>query len=118
MEKHICEKRQSMYMAVKSSAEYYPNNTALRYMFRSFSYKHLLKRINQFAFELKEIGVKKDEPVTVCLPNIPDAVYLFYAINQIGAIANVVHPLFTYEQMRDNLALTKSKYLFCLHSSR
>lgn len=116
MEKHICEKRQSMYMAVKSSAEFYPNNTALRYMFRSFSYKHLLKRINQFAFELKEIGVKKDEPVTVCLPNIPDAVYLFYAINQIGAIANVVHPLFTYGQMRDNLALTKSKYLFCLDS--
>ncbi len=116
MEKHVCKKEQSIYMAVNSSATYYPKNVAIRYMFRHYSYKHLLKRINQFAFELNEIGVKKDEPVTICLPNIPDAVYLLYAINQIGAIANIVHPLFSLTQMKENISLTKSKYLFCLDS--
>ena len=101
-------------MAIKSSAEYFPNNKALVYMKKSFSYTHLLKRINQFAFALKEIGVRKDDPITICLPNIPDAVYLLYAVNQLGAIANIVHPLFTYEQMKENLTKTKSKYLFCM----
>ena len=116
MNKHICEKKQSIYMALKSSAEFFPKHTALIYFNKSFSYSYLLKRVNQFAFALKEIGVKKDDLVTICLPNIPEAVYLLYAINQLGAIANIVHPLFTYEQMEESLNVTKSKYLFALDS--
>ena len=103
-------------MTIKSSAEYFPNNRAMIYMDKSFTYTHLLKRINQFAFALKEIGVKKDDVITICLPNIPDAIYLLYAVNQIGAIANLVHPLFTYKQMKENFVTTKSKYLFALDS--
>lgn len=106
--------KQTIYQMVKDSALAFPKNVALRYMHHSYSYKHVLKRINQFAFELKELGIKKGEPVTVCLPNIPDAVYLLYAISQIGAIANLVHPLFSYAQMEENYEVTKSKYIFVL----
>ncbi len=106
--------KQTIYQMVKDTALSFPKLVALRYMHHSYNYKHVLKRINQFAFELKELGIKKDEPVTVCLPNIPDAVYLLYAISQIGAIANLVHPLFSYSQMEENYEVTKSKYVFVL----
>lgn len=114
MEKHICKKEQSLYQAVKSSAEFYPKNVALRYMGHNYKYTHLMKRVHQFAYKLKEIGIEKDEPVTVCLPNIPDAVYLLYALSQIGAIANIVHPLFSYDQMVENIEETKTKHIFVL----
>lgn len=111
------KKEQSLYHVVKNTAEKYPHHVALRYFHHAFSYKHLLKRINQFAYSLKKLGVTKDEPVTICLPNIPDAVYALYAVNQIGAIANIVHPKFSFEQMEENLHLIKSKVLLCLDTS-
>ena len=117
LDKLGCKKEQSIYETILDSATKWPKNTALIYMFHNFNYEHLLKRINQFAYSLKEMGVKKDEIVTVCLPNIPDAVYLLYAINQIGAIANIVHPSYNLPQMEENVSKTKSKLLFCLDLS-
>lgn len=109
-----CLQEQSLYMAVLNSASKCPNRIAFRYYFKAFKYKHLLKRINQFATALKELGVKKDSVVTICLPNIPETLYLFYAVNQIGAIANVVHPLFTYEQMEEAVKKMDCKIVFVL----
>lgn len=112
-----CKKEQTIYETILASATRFGKNNALIYMFHKFNYEHLLRRVNQFAYSLKQLGVKKDEVVTMCLPNIPDAVYLLYAINQIGAIANIVHPSFNYSQMLENVSLTKSKLLFCLDLS-
>lgn len=112
-----CEKKQSIYKTVLASATRWPKNTALIYMNHKFSYEHLLKRINQFAYSLLEAGYKKDEVITVCLPNIPDAIYLLYAINQIGAISNIIHPLYNYSQMLENIKITKSRVLFCLDTT-
>lgn len=112
-----CKKEQSLYQAVLSSATKYPKRIAFRYFNQTYKYSFLLKRINQFAQKLLELGVKKDEPVTICLPNIPDALYLLYSINQIGAIANIVHPLFTFEQMDETLAKIDCKLLFVLDTN-
>ena len=112
-----CKKEQSIYETILSSTNRWPRNTAIIYMGHKFKYEHLLKRINQFARSLKDLGCKKDEIITVCLPNIPDAVYLLYAINQIGCIANIVHPSYNLSQMEENIDKTKSKLLFCLDLS-
>lgn len=109
-----CKKEQSIYETILDSATKWPKNTALIYMNHKFSYAHLLRRVNQFASSLKKLGYKKDDIITVCLPNIPDAVYLLYAINQIGAISNIVHPSYNCSQMEENIAKTKSTILFCL----
>lgn len=112
-----CKKEQSIYEALLATSKKYPHATALRYFNKRFSYQKLLKRVNQFAYCLKQIGIKQDDVVTICLPNIPDAVYLLYSINQIGAIANIVHPLFTYEQMDENLNLVNCNILFTLDTN-
>lgn len=112
-----CKKEQSLYASVKHIADIYPNRIAFRYFFKSFKYKHLLKRINQFSYKLKELGVKEDSIVTICLPNIPEAMYLMYAVNQLGAVANIVHPLFTYEQMEKTLIKMDCHLLFALDTN-
>ena len=91
----------SMYEAVLETARRYPNRTALEYFHMEVSYKDLIKRINRVATALKALGVKKGEPVTVCMPNTPESVYAFYAINEIGAIANMVHPLSSEQEIEE-----------------
>ena len=39
------------------------------------------------------MGHKKGDRVTICMPNCPQTVIMFYAVNLVGGIANMVHPL-------------------------
>ena len=44
-------------------------------------------------FRSVALGIKKGDAVTICLPNVPQAVYLLYALDRIGAVASMIHPL-------------------------
>lgn len=99
---------------VKESAEKNPNNMAYEYYGSNATFKKLMKEIEECARSLKSIGVKKDDIVTVCSPNIPQAVVLFYAINMIGAVSNMIHPLSAEKEIENYLCLSKSKYVFCI----
>lgn len=70
-----------------------PSKTALSFMGKNTSYANMVKMIEKTARALVASGVKKGDYVTVCMPNIPQTVYCFYAINMIGAIASMIHPL-------------------------
>ena len=83
----------SMYDAVKASAEKYPEYTAFTFMGRKTSYRTMVQEIEKCARALKTIGVRENDKVTIALPNCPQAIYMFYAVNLVGAVANMVHPL-------------------------
>lgn len=83
----------TMCQAVMAIAEKYPNNVAFDFMGKSTTYKELVKQIENCAKALRTIGIRENDKVTIAMPNCPQSIYLFYAINQIGAIANMIHPL-------------------------
>lgn len=83
----------SMYEAVAASAEKYPNSIAFDFMGRSTKYRDLVKMIVKCARSLRTIGIRPGDVVTIAMPNCPQAIYMFYAVNLIGGIANMVHPL-------------------------
>ena len=83
----------SMFDAVKKAADQYPDNTAFTFMGRGTSYREMIREIEKCARALKTIGVRENDKVTIALPNCPQAIYMFYAVNLVGAIANMVHPL-------------------------
>lgn len=85
--------RGTMYQAVKKVAEQYPDHTAFTFMGKSTTYKKMMEEIDRCARSLRTIGVREGDRVTIALPNCPQAIYSFYAVNCIGAIANMVHPL-------------------------
>ena len=66
---------------------------ALYFENKSITYKQLLINIRKMITYLKGKGIKKGDIVTVVLPNIPSTVYLFYALDALGVIQNIVHPL-------------------------
>ncbi|MBQ3571770.1 MAG: acyl--CoA ligase, partial [Clostridia bacterium] len=87
---------------------------ALSYMGRSISYKTLKQKILQTANAFVALGVKPGDMVTVCLPNVPQAVYSLYALNYIGAVASMIHPLSAEGEIVFYLNTVKSKYCITL----
>ena len=101
----------SLYKQIKNTATKYPNNFAYRYLGKNVTYKKFIEQIDKAALSFKEMNVKKGDVVTFCMPNIPEVIIGFYALNKIGAIANMVHPLSAEEEIKEALITTKSKYL-------
>ncbi|MBR5559435.1 MAG: AMP-binding protein [Oscillospiraceae bacterium] len=83
----------SLFEAVEQTAQRFPNNIACDFMGRSITYKKLIQRIETCAGALRALGIGEGDRVTIALPNCPQAVCMFYAVNLVGAIANMVHPL-------------------------
>jgi long-chain acyl-CoA synthetase len=83
----------SMVQAVENAAKKYPNDIAFDFMGRSTNYRRMFEQIEKCAKALRTIGVRENDCVTIALPNCPQAIYMFYAVNMVGAIANMIHPL-------------------------
>ena len=106
----------SMYDQVKKSAHLYPNYIAYEYMGKKCLYKDFIEEINEWAKVFHSSGVKHGDIVTISLPNIPNVLVVLYALNKMGAIANMVHPLSSEEEILFSLNSTKSKYLVMLNT--
>ncbi len=65
-------------------------DTALIYFGRKISYAKFFENINRAANAFSALGIKKDDIVAIALPNIPESIYCMYALNKIGAIADMV----------------------------
>ena len=83
----------TMCEAIYRIADKYPNYVAFDFMGKPTTYKELIHNIETCAKALRTIGVRENDKVTIAMPNCPQAIYLFYAVNQVGAIANMIHPL-------------------------
>lgn len=89
----------SMYEQVENIALKHPKNTAFVFMGRSTTYRDMIRHIEACAKSLKTIGVRENDKVTIAMPNCPQAIYMFYAVNMIGGISNMVHPLSSEKEL-------------------
>lgn len=91
---HTLEYKQgSMWEAVNDIAEKYPNYISFVFMGKKTMYAKFAKQVDDCAKALKSIGVNPGDRVTICMPNCPQGIIMFYAVNVVGAIANMIHPL-------------------------
>lgn len=102
----------TMYEAVETISERYPDYVAYDFMGSKTTYKNFIKEINECARALKAIGVQEGEAVTICMPNAPQTMVMFYAVNRVGAIANMVHPLSSEKEIE--FTLRESGSAVCL----
>lgn len=87
---------------------------ALNYFNTRISYNEFFEKIDIASRALMSLGVKPGDIVTVCMPNTPEAVEMFYAINKIGAIADMIHPLSAPNQIKNYLLESKSRILMLI----
>lgn len=98
----------SIYQMLEESAKNHFNLVAIEYMGKNISYKQFLQLIDKCARAFLQMGIKEKDVVTICMPNTPETLISFYAINKIGAIANMIHPLSSEEEIKHYLKETNS----------
>ena len=62
------------------------DNTAILYNDHHWTYRELLAAVNRMAGGLAHLGVRRGERVLLALPNCPEFVISFFAIQKLGAI--------------------------------
>lgn len=88
---------------------YYYNNT--------ISWNQADEMVNCCAAALLANGVRKGDRIIVCAPNMPQCITAIYAINKIGAIASMLHPLSVASEAQYAKELVGAKFAFCFDVS-
>lgn len=104
----------TMYQMIQQTAERYPHNIAYVFMGKQTSYDTFVSRIQAAARGLTQMGIGKGDRVTICMPNSPQALDCFYALNRIGAIPNMIHPLSAAQEIAFYLNVSHSKAILTL----
>ena len=104
----------SMEEFVENTARKYPNYIAYEYYGTQTTYQQFIDKIVAVAKSLKAIGVQEDDRVTICMPNTPEGIISFYAVNMVGAVANMIHPLSSENEIEYYLKLSKSTFIITI----
>ena len=66
--------------------------TALNYYGKKVTYREFFEKVDKAAKAFTALGVKRQEIVTIVSMHTPEAIYMIYALNRIGAVANMIYP--------------------------
>lgn len=106
----------SVYEMLAKSASDHPSNTAVNYYGNKISYSELITETDRCAAALVNIGCVKGDHIAVILPNIPQAVILFYACSRIGAICDMIHPLSAVNELKTYINSSDARVVFAFES--
>ncbi|MCL1816920.1 MAG: AMP-binding protein, partial [Clostridiales bacterium] len=90
---HLNYHEGKMFDLVNEAQEHYPDNIAYSFLGNHTTYKSFIEQTHLVAKAFYSAGIREGQRVTICLPNVPQLIQCFYALNLIGAVANMIHPL-------------------------
>lgn len=107
----------SVYDVLRTTAGAHPHNIAYEYLSHAVTYKEFLEYVDDLSLHFRKMGIREGDRVTISLPNCPQALVSFYALNRIGAISVMVHPLsskneieFYIKDSGSKMAITLGKF--------
>ncbi len=101
----------TLYEMLLRTTSVFPDRRAVTFEGTRITFSELLYEVDMMALALQDCNVGVGTVVTVCLPNIPQAVIAVYALNKIGAISNMVHPKTPPKELRTFMEQTSSECL-------
>lgn len=104
----------SLYNMLENSMINRENYISYNYYGTKKTYKQFVEQIDKCAKAFKSLGIKTKDRVSICMPNTPEAIIAFYALNKIGAVANMIHPLSAENEIKYFLNISKSKYVIVI----
>lgn len=101
----------SMYQMMYQHNKGHEHEIALSYFGKRITYGELFAHVDETSRALLAMGVKKGDVVMMSLPNIPEASYVFYAVNRIGAVLNTFDPRTSVEVIKQDILESKGNIL-------
>ena len=98
----------SMFEQLKNSAQKFLDYPAIEFQNKYLTFKQVLEQSEEMAKALISIGIKRGDIVSIISPNTPQGVLMVYALNRIGAIANMIHPLLSMNEIQHLIEETES----------
>ena len=106
--------QKTMFQMVCDAARRHPDHIAYVFMGKKTSYQEFMTRIDAAARGLYNLGIRRGDRVTICMANTPQALDCFYALNRIGAVPNMIHPLSAAQEIAFYLNFSGSKAILTL----
>ena len=104
----------SLYQHFKNNLSKYPNRTAISYYGMDLTFYEFNKKIIEASQAFLSYGIRKGDVVTICMPNTPEAITAIFALNKIGAVSNMVHPLSSENEIKQTIIETGSVMLLLI----
>ena len=104
----------SMFGLIEKNAAEYPDNTAYEFMGRKVTYRRFIEKVHTCTRAIRSMGFKEGDRITVCMPNTPQGIIMFYAINLAGCVSNMIHPLSSEGEIKFYLNHSSSKAVLIL----
>lgn len=106
----------SMFEAIRDYATSHNklNKNAYEFQGKGTTYAQFFTKLDNLAKAYTAIGIGYGDRVTVCMPNTPQGVDTFYALNKIGAIPAMIHPLSAVGEITFYINNSKSKAILVL----
>ena len=98
-------------------SERYPDRTALLYLGERFSFARLRELSERFAGALSGLGIGKGDRVMLYIPNCPQWVIAFLAIQKIGAVMVPVSPIYTSHEINYMITDAGVETVICLDTN-
>lgn len=100
---------QTKYDYMLENSKNHMDNIALTFEDKKITYEEMFESIDKYAKMLYKKGVRKGDLIGICSFNTPEAVYLIYALNLLGAIVVGYSPFDTKERIKADVELTRPK---------
>jgi len=96
------------------TAERFADTTAIIYNDRKWTYAELRAEANRLAGGLSRLGVRRNDRVILALPNCPEYVISFFAIQKLGAVVVNAGPLMGLDDLQHLITLTSPRVVIGL----
>ena len=106
--------RVTMYEALMRTAARCPDALAYDFFGTTATYRQFADEIDRCAAALAALGLEPGDRMTIAMPTCPQAVIGFYAVNKLGAVASMIHPLSTATEIAFTLNLSQSRFALTL----
>ena len=80
----------TIYEYLTEHSKRHENNIAIEYMGTKIKYKDFINKIDEASNSFRSYGIRKGDVVSILSANVPEALISFYALNKIGAVANML----------------------------
>ena len=104
----------TMYEYIFDHNKSHLDGIALRYFTKKITYQKLFENIRKTADAFWAQGIRKGDAVTIMSLNTPETIYCIYALNYIGAVANMVYMTLSEEEIVETVRNTDSKMFIFL----
>ena len=101
----------SVYEFVLDANQDNMDNTALEFYGSKITYREFFKKVAETEKAFRKLEIQKGDVVSFCAPTIPETFYAFYALNKIGAIANMIDPRTNASSIKTFIENANSKML-------